>query len=390
MDSTALFENALLTATYGVQTATIENTTTPTVRIEPAQPSETPSPIPPTPDLNRTPPALPPVFQSDIIHPNDFPTTYIEDTCEYLLNKWDPNNSAPGTVVMPIMFHSISGGEATKQFQISHAQLEEIFYNLNEQNFKPISIHQLVDFLYNNASIPQRSFILIVDDRHYSLYFEDHFKATLQEYGWQVPVTNGWISHPETLQEVWDGNIRLNNEGWVSHQGHGVVHNIPLEEWPANTYLNIDLYGQVSAEEYATREIAGSYQSIIEKFGEAPIAYIWPGGGFSTQAVEIARETGYQVAFTINPRGPLMFNWIPLSNEEDPSRPSFKSEGYIDDPLMVLPRYWDVDSVLHIDEVRQISKASANYENQNMKIELEYYDIVCRPITGDLPSLENE
>jgi hypothetical protein len=54
-----------------------------------------------------------------------------------------------------------------------------------------------------------------------------------------------------------------------------------------------------------------------------------------------------------------MYNWIPLSDETDPQRPAFLAEGYINDPLMVLPRYWDKDAALHLDTVRQIGKQAA-------------------------------
>ena len=39
-----------------------------------------------------------------------------------------------------------------------------------------------------------------------------------------------------------------------------------------------------------------------------------------------------------------MFNWIPLADATDPNRPSYIEEGTMNDPLMVLPRYWDTDA----------------------------------------------
>jgi hypothetical protein len=129
-------------------------------------------------------------------------------------------------------------------------------------------------------------------------------------------------------------------------------------------------------------------KAITDTFGVAPVAYIWPGGSFSTLGVKVARETGFQLGFTINPRGPLMFNWIPLADKKDPGRPSFLPEGYVNDPLMVLPRYWDVDASAHLDEVRLISNQAIQAAQQNRAVELEYYDIVCKPVTGEIPNLQ--
>lgn len=383
IDPTALFQSALLTATYAIQPPT--STAAP-----PSMPTETPAPtsLPalPTPDVPRTPPPLPNTFVSTNLNPLDTPHTYISDTCQYLKARWDPNNSKPGTVVMPIMFHSITDGEATEAFQITHATVVQLLRDLKAQGFEAINIQQLADFLYHNAPIPNRSVILIVDDRHHAEYFHTHFIPTMQEIGWTT-VTNAWISLPDSIaQQTIPGNLQLQNEGWVDHQGHGVVHNIPVEEWPSDYFITTDLYGRLTAEEYIRRELQGSIDTIQSTFGKRPIAYIWPGGGFSPLSVQIARQVGYQLGFTVNPRGPLMYNWIPLADAPDPARPSYKPEGHVNDPLMVLPRYWDTDAVSFIDTVRQIGKEAAAYAEQNRTTELAYYDIVCKPITGEIPS----
>ncbi len=366
VNATAAFENALLTATYAVQAI---NTSTP-------EPQETPTITPtiPTPtqtvDPNRTPPALPAEFQTDLINPKDIPHTYITDTCQYLKMRWDPNNSAPGTVVMPIMFHSITDGEATKQYQISHEELEALVRDLVDQGFEVITMEQLHDFLYYNAKIPKRSAIFIVDDRHHDEYYDTHFKQFYEEYGWTV--VNAWISDPTTLMDsLLQENIRVENEGLVDHQGHGVVHNVPIE--------------RNSSEEYMRSELFGSMSYIEEYFGKKPIAYIWPGGGFSPEAAQIAREAGFELGFTVNPRGPILFNWVPLADEQDENRPSYMMEGDVNDPLMVLPRFWDQDARYYLDTVRTIGKEANSQAMQNKSIELEYYDIVCKDITGEIP-----
>ena len=306
LDATAIFENALLTATYAItgptQTATLEP----------------PTPLPPTPeptatitpDPNRTPPALPSVYTSQYLNPLDAPRSYIKDTCTYLKMRWDPNNAAPGTVVMPIMYHWIVDENPDPvKMQISRETLLALGRNLHDQGFEAITVQQLNDFLSKNAKIPERSVILIVDDRHSAESFENTFKAYYDDYGWTY--VNGWISTSESSQELIAGNLRLQNEGWVDHQAHGVIHNIPISN--------------NSSEEYMSSELAGSITTIQSMFGITPIAYIWPGGGFTPRAVEIAQEVGYQLGFTVNPRGPLMFNWIPQANEYDAAPPLLHS-----------------------------------------------------------------
>ena len=329
-------------------------------------PSSTPSPFPtetsvPTATAIRTPPALPAGFLSAELNPLDTPHTYIPDTCQYLKDKWTSSNSTPGTVLMPIMFHSIAKEGETNANQVSLKDFDILMNDLHSQDFQAITMQQASDFLNHNAKIPTRSVLLIVDDRHYAQYFNEFFRQYHEDWGW--PVVNAFISHPDTLQVVWDENAALEQEGWVDHQAHGVIHNIPINPG--------------SSDEYILGELRGSITALQQHFGKTPIAFIWPGGGFTPHAAELAGQEGYQLGFTTNPRGPVMFDWIPLANQADPNRPYYMPEGDVNNPLMVVPRYWDTDADLHIDAVRRVGQQANQFADASKATELEYYDIVC-------------
>ncbi len=357
---TQVFKEALLTVTFSMQLP-LETSTVPI-------PSSTPEPVF-TPTPIRTPPVQPGIFSTSLLNPADQPVTYVQDYCTYLLNKWDPNKSAPGTVVMPIMFHSITDGAVTNADQIHVSQFLQLVKDLRDQGFEAISMTQFIDFMYNNAKIPQRSVLLIVDDRKRSEYFETHFRPLYNDYGWVV--VNAWISHPETAAYLWEENAWLEQQGYVDHQAHGVIHNINMTSDSTDEYIRGELYGSIEA--------------FQKYFSKTPSAIIWPGGSFTSRSVEIAREAGYKAGFTINPRGPVMFNWVPQGFSKDPMRPSYIPEGGIQDPLMTLPRYWDTDASFHIDTVRLIGNEAALFAETNKAAELEYYDIVCAPVTGQIP-----
>ena len=72
-----------------------------------------------------------------------------------------------------------------------------------------------------------------------------------------------------------------------------------------------------------------------------------------------------------------------LCDVTDPSRPYFMIDGNMD-PLFVIPRYWDTDAVYNVDTVRQIGKEARDYLYSIRETEVEYYDIVCKPIMGEL------
>ena len=347
---------------------------TPTATPTMVPPTATITPVPtltPTITPTRVPPELPSIYASNLLNPLDTPHSYIQDTCTYLKEKWDPNNSMPGTVVMVIMVHSISKSETVSQPDAMTGGRFQILANdLHEQGFTTITMQQLFDFLDHNAKIPLRSFMFIVDDNRTAQNYITWFKPLYEQYGWTV--TNAIISDSRA-PDFWSSHAALEAEGWLDHQAHGVIHNIPISSSSTDDFIN--------------NELNGSIQGIREHFNKTPIAYIWPGGGFTAHAVDLAMQVGYKLGFTINPRGPLMFNWLPLSDQQDPNRPSYVPEGSVSDLLLVLPRYWSPDADGHIDQVRVIGTQAAAYAEANKQIELDYYDIVCTPLTGPLPTL---
>lgn len=349
--------------TQAVQTAFAAIRQTQTAAVHP--PTETPVVAATAP---QTPPALAATFTTNLLDATSTPHTYIQDSCEYLKEKWSSQNSAPGTVVMVIMFHTISKDVATAANEISNQDFQKLMNDLHDAGFQAIYMQELSDFLYSNVKIPPRSVLLVQDDRHFATNFTDHFLPYYQKWGW--PVVNGWISTPLSSADLWQQQVDLAAQGWVDYEAHGVQH-LPIDS--------------TSSDSYILGELQGSIDAFKQHFNKTPIAFIWPGGGFTPHAVQLARSAGYKLGFTVNPRGPLMYNWIPLADQADAAHPLAIPEGPVNDPLMVLPRYWDTDARAHLDTVRQIGNAAAAYEEQQKPNEIAYYNIVCAPNYGPIP-----
>ena len=331
-------------------------------------PTETP--IPP-PTAIRTPPVLPDTFITTRLNPFDSPHTYISDTCQSLYDKWNSNHAAPGTVVMVVMLHGIKQEAAdVTANDITAADFRKMMNDLKEQGFEAINATQMADFVDHNAKIPPRSVLLIQDDRRTGENFNEHFRPFHEQWGW--PVVNAWISFEDGPRALaLQDNINLEAEGWVDHQSHGYIHNINMSD--------------ASTDEFIKTEFEKSIADLQTNFNKTPLAIIWPGGSFGLRPAQLAREYGFRLGFTINPRGPVMFNWIPLADEADPARPAFLPEGYVNDPRLVIPRYWPYQVRENLDTVRNIGNEAAAYAEQNKAIELEYYDILCAPTLGPIP-----
>jgi hypothetical protein len=315
-------------------------------------------------------PELPPVYQSAYLNPLDKPRTYIEDTCRYLKNRWNPLNAEPGTVVMIILFHDITNSPTGNADSTTLVELKKIMQQLKAQGFEAIPTKKFLAFVERNIKIPPRSVLIMQDGNYDSANFEKYFREYWNAWGWSV--VNGWVSRTDTTDTLWDENMTLEIEGFVDHQAHGVN---------TDTVLSDD-----SSKAVITRELENSLSSFAEHFGKTPYAFIWPNGGFGLRPVQAARQLGYQLGFTSNARGPIMYNWVPLADEIDPARPTYIPEGPINDPLMTLPRYSPDQALEAIDTVRLSGKEAAAYAEANKAAEVNYYEIVCRAAYGPLPS----
>ena len=381
-DVTEFFAGALLTATYAVPSTT---------------PSPTPVPATATPVPSQTPtlgptPQLPVPFAYDKLEAGSIPQQYIDNTCEVLADKLNPDNALPGTVVMPIMFHSVTEDGVDLEAdgtQINDSMLRDLMTKAKSLGFETISMQQMVDFMEKNTRIPQKSILFIIDDRRPGVY-RSNFLPYLEEYGWHISLA--WpigdtdskpasyiYDHPEdTFVTLWEQMEAYYQDGYFDVQSHGYVHNIPT---------NVD-----STDDFLLHEMADSRTELQKHFyckdaqGQPipdcsttqPLAYIWPGGGFTPRGAEIARQSGYHLGFTTHPRGPVLFNWVPLAAEKDPNRQYWMPEIPVGDPLMTLPRYWSLDAINHLEEVVAISDAAAAYEASTLEANQAYYQYFCQ------------
>ena len=342
----------------------------------PAGPAPSPTPelaTTPTPRSTatavRTPPSLPRPFQSKLLNPLDTVHTYEDNACVYLRNKWDPDKAAPGTVVMIVMLHSINRRKAEGPEALTALLFARMMDDIHETRFQAISMEQLVGFLEENAKIPYRSVLLIQDQTRYPDNFDKHFGPYWDMWEW--PVVSAWDQQSTLNEETWAGYQRLSQQGRVDFQVYG-----PTFKTSGNSV----------SEDYLTRHLQEPIDVLEERLHKKPLAVIWPSG-FSAQSAGIARALGYRVGFTFNPRGPVMYNWIPLSETFDKFRPSHLPEAEVGDPLMTLPRYWPHQVHDALDGIRAAGDGAAAYAARNKSTELRYYEIVCAGQYGPISSL---
>lgn len=338
-----------------------EITSTSTATVEP---SETPT-ITPTasPTATEIPPTITPTpfaitsFESDALRKGVVPVNYIKDTCRYLVNRWGEGKSTPGTIVVPIMFHSVvkPGRTVVNYSDMSLAGFEYLMTKAKSMGFSTITTEELIGFLDSNEKIPEYSLLLILDDRRPGVT-EEYFMPYLKSYDWTL--TLAWLTTEKTSDYIWDRMERLAETGRLDVQSHG------HESVYIQNYTPIDIVEE---------ELFTPIGIIQEHFGNIPLAHIWSGGNFTEQSVEIAREAGYRVGFTAYSRGPLLFNWIPQG----------EVELTVEDPLMVLPRYWSPDLDVSLNHAVSISEEAEQHADAVKEEELLFIELYCQGQEGD-------
>ena len=291
-------------------------------------------------------------FTSDQLHADVTIESYIQTNCEYLENRWGEDKSSPGTIVVPIMFHSIAkvGRVITDSTTISTEYFEYFMRHAKELGFSTITMDELVRFIDNNEKIPERSMILILDDRRPGV--TEMFMPYLLSNDWTL--TLGWITTDRTSDALWKRMEDLAASGHLDVQSHGHDH-IYIQDYTPVEEIEEEIYKPIEV--------------IQEHFGTKPSAIIWPGGNFTVQSVEIAHAAGLKLGFTIFPRGPLMYNWIPQGEEELA----------VGDPLMVLPRYWSTTADSALNQAIVISEAAKQQAESVKADELLYLETYCQP-----------
>jgi hypothetical protein len=293
------------------------------------------------------------MFATRLLRQGVLPQAYLGDNCSFLRMRWSPDGSQPGTVVVPIMFHSIVQDDTPlvdPNKDITADQFLEFVETARYLGFTTITTQELKDFLTSNAPIPHRSMMIIIDDRRPGL-IRDWLMPVLEQNDWTA--TAAYIADPNSLQWAWELMENLYASGRLDVQSHGYTGQLYIvPETPVD---------QIQS------EIWNSTQVLEEHFGTPPIAFIWPGGNFTPLSVQIARQGGYELGFSAYSRGPLLFNWVPLGEEEQA----------VKDPLMVLPRAWSSAVNFNLDEAVKVSEQATKFAEQNYPAEADWYRTYC-------------
>lgn len=215
--------------------------------------------------------------------------------------------------------------EKLKAQTVSTDTLIRHFNWLQEHGYQPVSYQQIVDAQNRREPLPEKAVLLTFDDGYRSFY--THVLPLLKLYRFPavLAVVGKWLEAGEGDMVVYGDKERIPRSEFVTWQQLREIQSSGLVEIAShshdlhqgvigNPYWNLQPAGitRVYSSESSSYEADEHYQKRIladlrgnqavlkKQLGQAPRIMVWPYGAYSGESMELARQAGLTVNFTLD------------------------------------------------------------------------------------------
>jgi len=208
------------------------------------------------------------------------------------------------SVCVPIiMYHQVKTFNAGKDVILPWEFENDLKY-LSENNYITITMSDLIDYVYNGKSLPEKPVILTFDDGYLNNYV--YVYPLLKEYNMKIvfsiigknidDFTNIPDDNIDYSHVTWDQLCEMLDSGCVEVQNH--TYN--LHNYSKYTVGCAQKYGETFMEyEMRLNEDIGRLQEeIIEMTGRTPNTFAYPFGKYCDEMDEILKKLGFKASLT--------------------------------------------------------------------------------------------
>jgi peptidoglycan/xylan/chitin deacetylase (PgdA/CDA1 family) len=210
---------------------------------------------------------------------------------------------AEGTTVTVLIYHRI-GEDKYPTTNIAVERFREQLEYLKNNDYTVIPLQQLLQFLRNGMSMPERSVVITIDDGYRSVY--ENGWPVLRDYGYPFTVFL-YVKATDNKHwnyMTWDQVMEMKAAG-VDFQNHGFAHD----------YMAFRASG-MDMNEYRAwirTDLAESTRILSEKLKERPRFFAVPYGEYNMDLLEEIRSFGYEAILLQDPGS--------VSSDTDPQTP---------------------------------------------------------------------
>lgn len=216
---------------------------------------------------------------------------------------------AEQTISLPIiMYHSILKDPARAgEYVISPDQLEADLQYLQKSGYQWILSQDLIDYVYNGGTLPEKPILITFDDGYYNNYY--YAFPLLQKYGAKA-ILSPIAIESERYSETKDENPNYAHCSW---QVLREMHESGLVEIANHSY-NLHQYGNRQGAKITAGENSAAYraqltadtqkaETLLEtNVGCSISAYTYPFGSFCPESEACLQEMGYRVTYITEDR----------------------------------------------------------------------------------------
>ncbi|WP_336243224.1 poly-beta-1,6-N-acetyl-D-glucosamine N-deacetylase PgaB [Enterobacter cloacae] len=230
----------------------------------------------------------------------------------------------PKNHFLVLAYHDVEDDGADQRYlSVRTSALNEQISWLVHNGYNAISVQDILDAHDGKKTLPPKAFLLSFDDGYSSFY--TRVWPLIQ--AWNVPalwapvgswvdtpahqnVNFGGLMTPRDRFATWDmvrelsqsPLIEIGSHTWASH--YGIPANPQGSREPAIASRFYDnATGRYETDQQFSQRIGDDVRKVTEKIaqvtGKAPRAWVWPYGAANGTSLAIARQQGYQLAFTL-------------------------------------------------------------------------------------------
>lgn len=216
------------------------------------------------------------------------------------------DSAAEGVDVPVIMYHSILKDESkVGKYVITPSQLSSDIDWLVKNGYTSVSMQELIDYVYNNAPLPQKPVLLSFDDGCYNNlgyavpvleeYGAKGVFATVGEYTEQYSDSNE-VNLAYSYMRWYDIKLALKNHPCVEFANHSYgFHSVDKGRNGSQKKKNEDseTYKKIFFDDTALAQ-----ELYKQNTGFEPYIYVYPFGSYSEESFDILKQLGFKASLS--------------------------------------------------------------------------------------------
>ena len=208
-----------------------------------------------------------------------------------------------------VMYHQLTKNEnRSGRYVLTLEQFEKDLMFLKSKGYKSVTLKQLVDYSRGKCEIPEKSIMITFDDGNETLY--EYALPLLEKYGFTaVGFVVGALADYYT--EIDDHNLNYSYLNWSQIKELAAGNIIEIQSHSFDLHKNTGNRSGIKKKktetieqyrEFLCSDVSKMKTAMVNYIGEAPFAFAFPFGSFTSESTDILKECGFKMTFTCEER----------------------------------------------------------------------------------------